>query len=319
MTHTRPLFWVLLAGCLCTTEAALAQPSEQDIERAGTLFAQGIERFHAKDYTGALAAFQRAYRTAPDYRVLYNIGSTSLLLDDQATALNAFQRYLSEGGDRVPAARRKQIEAHLRRLEQQVVRLRITTNVTGATIWIDGEEVGQTPLSEVLTVSPGQHELVARKDDLPPTRQVFNASPGERHALHLTLVPQPRRGGPEPSPPSPDQPPGRRWTGLWISAGVTGLLAVTAGVLGALTLQASDALDHELAQYPASPDAVEDARQNTRRLSLSTDALLGASVLAAGVTLYFLIGGGWSEAKESSAAPAGVQLTPGPWGLQLRF
>src|ERR1700679_4128277 len=88
--------------------ALLAAPSvhADGTEDARSHFTHGVELFKEADFRAALIEFQRAYDAAPNYKVLYNLGQTSLELQDYAGALKAFRGYLDGGANQIPAARR---------------------------------------------------------------------------------------------------------------------------------------------------------------------------------------------------------------------
>jgi tetratricopeptide (TPR) repeat protein len=294
--------------------SASAQTSRPGVEQAGQQFNKGVELFRAGNYREALEAFRQAHRIAPNFRVLYNIGSTALLIGDYVTALDAFTRYLAQGGDQVPPSRREQVEGHLRRLKQKVAWLRISTNVAGAQVRVDGKSVGTTPLPAAIAVNPGEHEVVASKDPAPPASQQLSVASGERHAVRLVIVDLAVVAGSRPAAPRR-----KRYTKFWISAGATGLLAAGTVVLGVLALSAQSDLEDELGKYPASAPAIEDARDRTDGLALATDLMLGASVIAAGLSVYFLITERRGGEEPTTHQARTVHFGPGLVSLRGRF
>ncbi len=109
---TRP---VLLATLL----ALVAWPARADDPRgdARAHYAKGLELGSQNGYEGALKEFNEAYAISPQFAVLYNIGQAQLALGHTAEAIEALDRYLRDGGDRISAARRLQVE-------RQIVQLR---------------------------------------------------------------------------------------------------------------------------------------------------------------------------------------------------
>lgn len=83
-------------------------------------------------------------------------------------------------------------------------RLEVRSDPPGATVFIDGEDVGPTPFAAV--VWAGAHELIVRKRDLAPEQRQIRVGDGATTDLALTLQPPP-----EPSPkvtaPPPPPPP----------------------------------------------------------------------------------------------------------------
>ena len=109
------LFSILLITALMSLPVTVAaQPASPEAsadtdgkQAAGEHFQRGVDLYNGGDYRAALIAFQRAYEIAPNFGVLYNLGQASAELKDYVSALDAFERYLKEGGDAVPADRRE--------------------------------------------------------------------------------------------------------------------------------------------------------------------------------------------------------------------
>src|SRR5260370_20021824 len=133
---------------LCSLTAGLApMRAARAEEPAGQLdgrahFKRGVDFFKEGDYRAAMIEFKRAYEAAPNYKVLYNLGQTSLELQDYAGALKAFRGYLDGGGRDIAAARRAQVEVELKKLDSRVARVEIAVNLEGADVAGDDVSVG---------------------------------------------------------------------------------------------------------------------------------------------------------------------------------
>jgi len=80
-------------------EAPATAVDRPTITEAETYAAQAFEAYHAKDYAGAVALYQRAYALAPSADALYNIARVyDLGLRDRPLAINAYRRFLSDPG-----------------------------------------------------------------------------------------------------------------------------------------------------------------------------------------------------------------------------
>ena len=76
-------------------QVAIAQPQQPAGKvDAKALMQSGLKLFEAKDYLGALAVFNDAYKRLPSAKILLNIGTTEVLLERKADAANSYQRYL---------------------------------------------------------------------------------------------------------------------------------------------------------------------------------------------------------------------------------
>jgi tetratricopeptide (TPR) repeat protein len=92
-------------------------------EEARMHFRRGVDLFQEGAHRAALVEFERAYQVAPDFRVLYNIAQAKYQVHDYLGATQMFERYLHEGGNAVPAARRNVVEFTLSSLQDRIARL----------------------------------------------------------------------------------------------------------------------------------------------------------------------------------------------------
>jgi tetratricopeptide (TPR) repeat protein len=303
-------------------------------------FRRGVDFFKEGDYRAALIEFRRAYELAPNYKLLYNLGQTSLELQDYASALRSFERYLAEGGREIAAARRAQVEGEIERLKRRVARVEVTTNVSDAEIFVDDVSVGRTPLPGPLAVSAGRRKISALKGGLTAVRMIDVAG-GDSTSVSLEIL---EPATPSPAAPSPTAPtrtspseatrppaaatattvsavsapaPSSSNTAFWIGITATGALAAGSAAAGILTLQAKKDFDNTLARYPVDPQEISDARSKTRSLALVADVLGGAAIVAGGLTIIAAVSGG-SSSKER-AQGLRVDVTPGGLVASGRF
>ncbi len=283
----------------CAASLAVAAPSlvyaqnGAPTEQARAHFTRGVELFKEGDFRAALIEFQRAYDAAPNYKVLYNLGQTSLELQDYAGALKALRGYLDQGGKEVPAARRTQVEADLHKLESRVARVEVVVNVEGADVLVDDVPVARSPLHEPIVVSEGRRKITVSKAGLAPVSRVVDIAGGDRPTVNLELADSHN----EPAPPSPppqqnaittapslEPEPATRGgpsTAFWVGLTITAAGAVGTGVLGTLALFAKSDFDAKVAQLNVTPQQVDDARSKTRAFALATDITGGGTIAAA--------------------------------------
>jgi tetratricopeptide (TPR) repeat protein len=172
------------AGEPASTEASEAKTREasERFDRALSFVAEG-------NLSAALIEFRAAYDLVPSYKVLYNIGQVHFQLRDYARALEAFERYLEDGGADVPGPRRAEVAEHIATLRARVSQVTILVNVA-AQIAIDDEVVGTSPLSKPVLLGAGRHKISAVKEGYAPlTRDVDVAGArDERIALDLVAI-----------------------------------------------------------------------------------------------------------------------------------
>lgn len=235
---------------------------------------------------GAAAAFALAYELSKDHRILYNLAQVQEDLRDNAQALRSLELYLARGGAQIGAERREEVVRTQAELERRSASVRVTTNVAGASLWIDGVPAGALP-SDRTWLNPGVHQLIVAAQGRPPSAQALVLLPGERRLLEVPLhmaepAPAAHAGGATSAPLAE-----RAW--LWIGIGGAGASAALAAAFALLTRDAEARLDRELARYPADAEALDAARSRVTTLAAATDVCIGASVVSAGISLYFAL------------------------------
>ena len=124
-------------------------------EAASEHYDRGVELATKGQYRLASDEFKAAYEASPHFATLHNIAQAELALGRVQEAIDAFKRYLREGGDQIPDERREQVTRHLALLEARFASLTIDTDPPGAAIQVDGAELGTTPLPSPLRLAPG--------------------------------------------------------------------------------------------------------------------------------------------------------------------
>ncbi|HEY5957344.1 MAG TPA: PEGA domain-containing protein [Polyangiaceae bacterium] len=330
MKHHRITIALAGVALVCTTMARGAYAADPERVAEGRAhFSRGVDYFKDEDYRNAMVEFKRAYELAPNYKLLYNLGQTGQELKDYAFALKSLERYLADGGADVPADRRTEVAATIRKLKQRVAEITINTDVSDADILVDDVPVGRTPLTSPLVVSAGHRKITLTKGPRNATRTV-EVSGGERAELSLELTSAEPSGDPqrgesnspptEATKPSKTKPhhenanvsatsqPTEGGNSTWIGLVVTGVLAAATGVTGGLALAAKSDFDATVDKYPVAPGDVRDARSKTRSLALATDILGGATLVSGGITVWMALSSGHSTSNEANRV--GFTLTP---------
>lgn len=330
------------AGSQPASDPKAAQPTKEARAEAGTRFRKGSELFNEGDYQAALIEFRRAYELAPTYQVLYNIGQVYFQLLDYANALTSFERYLTEGGDKVADKRKDEVKREIEKLRARIATLDITTTPPEAEIAIDDIPVGRTPLAKPLMVSAGRHKITASKDGFRAVTKLIEVAGADSLKIPLEL-PELKAGTPTPPPtattstaitpppppPSatvttqPPRPPPPEERGIpWAGWAVTGALGAGAVITGVLALGASSELKTLRTSVGQSRDSLDSAQTKVTALALTTDILAGCAVIAGGVSLYLTITSGPVTPDEAAPAKAGrlqptVRVGATPGGVQV--
>jgi hypothetical protein len=307
---------VAVAVSSLVAPSATAQPeavaSEGKRLAAQEAYRQAVELFDHGKYAEALAEFERANTLAPSFRISYNIGLSHAALGDALAAVEAFASYLREGGERVPAPRRKQVEAEVARLTQQLAWLSIQVDEPAAEVTVDGAPLAKGPFSRQLQLNGGRHEIAVRGADGTLKTQSVTLTAGGEQRLHFPASgaaagATSSSGRDSATPAAP--PPGARQV-PWVAWGVTGALGASVAVTGVLALGAhADERDLKTRQG-LQPGELVAARDKVENLALATDILLVGTAVAAGVSLYFTLRQPADEDRRTSLtlAPGSVSV-----------
>jgi hypothetical protein len=280
--------------------SAAEQPDLQDTARAH--FQRGLQLAEEGAYGLALIEFQRAYELAPSYKLLYNIGLVQMQLGKWARSMRSLRQYIEQGGTEISTDRRAEVEHDIALLGTRTAALTIRVSVPGATVELDQEVVGRSPLPTQV-VDAGEHRLRVTSRGFQPYEQPVVLAGGDVSTLPVTLVPMVAPKGPKEQEGHPLP------AGVWLSWAGTGLLAVGAGVCAAVALKYNSDLS-TLRQTPAS--ALTTTGQSDANLASAyawaTNILGGAAIVAAGLSTYLTVRASSTTTVRGSIGPGSVQI-----------
>ncbi|WP_156040850.1 PEGA domain-containing protein [Chondromyces apiculatus] len=320
----RSIAVALSLGVAVTSGPVLAQeggqPSKAAVEEAKQRFQRGRELYEENDFQGALVEIRRAYDLAPTYRLLFDIGQIYYQLQDYPNALKTFTKFLQDGRNEIPQQQRDDVQREIDKLKGRVGTLRVTTNRLEAEISVDDVPVGKAPLSEPVLVRPGRRKITATLSGFSPTTKTVeiagletldvNLELGEASTLTST-PPSGETGGASTQTPAVEEKKSVLPTVMWIT---TGGLAAATTVTGILALSASSSQSTNLETFPTTAETLESGASKAKTMALVTDILLGATVVAAAVSVYVTVS---SSSKSSPQKTGEVRLGVGPGSLSV--
>jgi hypothetical protein len=230
----------LALACMAATAQAGPDPDKLD---AKALLHSGLKLFEAKDYLGALAVFDSAYKRFPSAKLLLNIATTLARLERKADAANAYQHYLDSPD--TDLGKHDAVQRMLADLDRFVGTLEITVQPHDAELAIDS---GWMPavLAHKYRVDGRANIRVRRAGYQDAMRSVMVAA-GARMTLAIQLDPEvvpsqsfaaPADAGVRATTPAPESP--SRFGALVfahvdvVHAGGAAVLGLTANVVGPL-------------------------------------------------------------------------------------
>jgi hypothetical protein len=165
----------LLLATLLTMLAPRAHAADVPInDDARAHFNAGVNLLQDPDgprYEEAYREFKAAYAAAPSWKILGNLGIAAMKLERDGEAIEAFKKYLAEGGSQLDPDEKAQVERDLTTLESGVVRLTLSSDPPGALLLderfpatgnVIQNSYGPLDASMVIGIHPGRHRITAR-------------------------------------------------------------------------------------------------------------------------------------------------------------
>ena len=115
------------------------------------------------DFVGAEVKFRSAYDRSNDPRLLWNVAACEKNQRHYAHTLTLLRQYLAEGGALLTDADRAEAKALIDTIEAFTVKLTIAVNEAGASITVDDESVGTSPLPGPVVVDIGARKIAVKK------------------------------------------------------------------------------------------------------------------------------------------------------------
>ncbi|WP_433935991.1 PEGA domain-containing protein [Sorangium cellulosum] len=146
----------------------LSGEAKAEYEAARILFNDG-------DHRNAIIKFERAYELSRDPRLLWNIALCQKNLKRYTRLLATIEQLLRDAGPQLTEQDRKDAAELIEATKAYVSRLDLQASEAGATVLVDGEEVGQTPLGEPVLLDIGTRRIRVTKKgfkDVEVTEQV---------------------------------------------------------------------------------------------------------------------------------------------------
>ena len=200
---------VVVAPSLVSSPAVAQAPSDASGAITRERFNKGVAAYKEQRFSDAASEFAAAYKASPNaFKILFNIGQVSVALGRPVEAVDAYDKYLKQGGATIPAERRKEVQIEIDHQLAHIGTLVVRTLPEGADVRIDGSLVGKSPLPRALRLAEGRHTVEAiLAGHAVPVREVDVAGRAEA-VIELTLdslaVPEPSRhpeGSPVAAPP----------------------------------------------------------------------------------------------------------------------
>jgi tetratricopeptide (TPR) repeat protein len=258
------LFVPLVFMAISYGGAALAQ-SGNDLDKSRSAFKRGAVALDEGRPKEALVLFREAQRLHPSYATWFNIGLCERALGHPLAAVTAFRSFLTEGGSRVAADKKREVDRLLAESRAKVATLHIDSSPTQARVSIDGV----TAIDGSAEVDPGEHTIDVNADGFVADHRSVLVESGKAISIPITLLPI------NTAPVRTARLDG--W--FWGVAGGAAVSVVAGVVMGSVALS-----DYNAYRDPATSD--QDAASRKSRgeaLKVGADVAFGVGISAAAV------------------------------------
>jgi hypothetical protein len=297
----------------------------QDHFKAGVSFLQDPD---GARYEEAYREFKAAYAASPSWKILGNLGIAAMKLERDGEAVEAFRKYLAEGGAELDADERAQVERDLSTLESSSAQLALTLP-EGATLLDErfpasGAAVqnsyGPGPTLKI-GVHPGRHRFTAKLEEQSSPAWEVELQPRDAKQHTFSFKGEEKSVGVSTSPSDSGSGNGLR-TGSYVAFGV-GAVGVALGTI--FGLKAQDTYKQGNALCPESGTCTLSSADAERRTQFGKDGdsaktlsivgfVAGGVGIATGVTLFVL-----SSSKKEEPSKVSAYIGPSQLGVVGSF
>ncbi len=185
-------------------------------------FDVGVQAIRAKQWVTARQELLAAWQFERDYRIAAKLGRVEIELRQYRNAAEHLD-YCLHHATEMNAEQKAAIQALFDEARAQVGTLDIRMAVRDATILVDDQVIGSTPLAAVF-VEPGQRTITARKAGKTFQEKRVDIVAGQTAQIDIVEPPPEQPKALEPSPPTPkieEQTPNWKYVAVPIGVGVT--------------------------------------------------------------------------------------------------
>jgi hypothetical protein len=283
--------------------------------------------FKLGDFTMAEAKYKEAYDLEKDPRLVFDMAVCERGLHHYARMAALLRRFKDEAAANISDEDRGKVDDALAAIPKYIGQVTVSVDGAGASVTVDGEAAGVTPLAAPVSLDPGKHTVVVRKEGYVTVERPISVAAGESTTLTIGLLAQgsPQGSGKapaatgvaaEPSPAPQEGAGGLGWRVLTLGgAGLAGVGVVVGTITGVVALSDATTFKNSC-QGMLCPTSADHDKQSA--LSLGTVSTVAFVVAGVGATAFVvgLLGGRGSKQEAASIAP---WIGPGSAGLSGSF
>jgi hypothetical protein len=169
------------------SSAASAASSAADAADAKRRFTQGLKLYAERAYAEALVEFQKSYSLGHRASALRNVAQCHRDLRHFADAYEAYTQLLMLHGPQLSQKDRDAVTHALEELADLSGAVAVVSSQPGASVEIDGQALGTTPLASPKRLSLGPHRVVVTKAGFEPFEKIVTVESGASATVEAVL------------------------------------------------------------------------------------------------------------------------------------
>jgi hypothetical protein len=215
----------------------------------------------------------------------------------------------------------------------------LRADVSGATVLVDGEEAGKTPLASAISLPPGSHVITVRAVGRQQAERTIEIRPDETQVLDITLalfeaakpatassIDKTAQPGVDVTSSTSEAAQARPRTRLWrVVAWSSAAVAVASGVAALMFWKVlGDRRIDDAKKYDANYHTTGNLDAQNESHAAFADAQRDGHIatgfgIGAGVLAITAVGAYWAQASRPDAPTSQTQVSVSPFGLNVRF
>ncbi len=285
-------------------------------------FESGLNLMRTEDFDSAVAEFEMSVEQFPTKTALFNLANCYKALRRYGKALNTIRTLKEKFGDVLEGDFKLEVEEFERTVEGMVAKLCVKVDLDGATISVDSEMVGLSPLNAPLLLALGKHEVTVQLEGYKYYVQKVKLLARDEQSLSFIG---------EPVVTEPGKARGRPSALFWTGAAGTVVAGVLSGIFFGLRGNAEDDFNsaqnkwNDLSEEEQASSAGDGPWKDMETSGgdydkFNTGAIISA--VAAGVfaasSVVILITD-LKDGDDTEETAARVKIHPTPGGLGVSF
>jgi tetratricopeptide (TPR) repeat protein len=304
--------------------APVVRVGEAERDQARQLYDEAIQYGKKGEYRKARASLSAAWSLIKTWEIAVNLGSAEMRLGRYRDAAEHLAWGIRDGSKKegqnyAPLVKAKSLLAEA---ATHVGQVKLVADEPGASILVDEEVVGKSPLSDPIFLDPGEHVITALpgNPELVSLKLEVRVQPGDALERYLRFTPAPPKIAEASDPPLTPASSGHGFFQAKTMVPITlgGLTAISGGIALAFTIKASAAnsaaTDWALrtggnCDLPSPECAgLADARERRNDANrIANVAWVGAGTLGIATLITAVF---WPKSSSTSTARAGIRILP---------